>query len=167
MAIPVNKLMTFLQVTTGQKAPRQETYDTPAPNADDVVGVNGASLNDIQNLIDYVPAPQTGMPSWAANSAVWNLALEKAGFKEVGGDEKVYEAAAYTYHAMGGELVTAEAMGEEIIEEDAAALTDDDPELSDPEIQQIEEEINQEIESAVDLDPSAFDDALDGDEDEE
>lgn len=121
----VSKLRTFLQFTAGGRNPgRSAPVESGRPQQPvalsdrDAVGVNGASVNDIQNLIDYTPPPEQGPPAWAADAARWNAALRTLGVEHVNGDEAIYEAAAFQYHALGGQLMTAEDMGEEIEESD-------------------------------------------------
>lgn len=108
------KLRTFLEVTMGGRSPGQTRTSTPAAPAEEAVGVNGASVSDIRNLIDYVAPPEQGLPSWAANRTVWNAAMAKVGVASVANNEPAYEAVALTYHDMGGELVTAEDNEEEV-----------------------------------------------------
>ena len=119
----VSKLRSFLRHTSGGRsgttaeataAPVASSPPVRFDSGRDAISVNGASVNDIQNLVDLVPPPSQGPPVWAANRATWNAALRTLGLTNVGGDEAVYEAAAFTYHSMGGELVTAEDNEEEV-----------------------------------------------------
>ena len=112
----LRRLKTFLEVTGGGRSAgsTRATQAEPVVAAADEIGVNGASVNDIQRLVDYVPPPEQGPPAWAANRVLWQTALRETGVDTVANDETAYEAVAFKYHSMGGELVTAEDNEEEI-----------------------------------------------------
>jgi len=125
----VSKLRTFINATSGGRSAKAapsspRAVEPPVDSGRDAVGVNGASVNDIAALLDYVAAPVSGPPVWAADRVVWNAALRGLGVENVDGDEKLYEAAAYSYHSLGGALVTNTDMEEEVEEVEASQSND-------------------------------------------